>query len=169
MQPPFSHLLSSRPPESSADQEQIALEQHAPASAQLLNDIQTRFTWELVSVRDFHSQLRAIFDKNECLQHPDILCHIMPFLEANIMTAEDELAARKLGHFESQPVIHDKINQALSGGIDDDRVERYQEFRAAMAEALEGERDWLDRFEVHYPPRWCLVDDVGERSKGAKL
>lgn len=52
--------------------------------------------WEQVSVSDLQQHLRSIFNSNECLQHPNILSKISPFLQAEIMTAEDEVKANLL-------------------------------------------------------------------------
>lgn len=75
---------------------QSALSEHSPASAQALKDLFLQFMWEQVCVPDLQRELRTIFDRNECLQHPGILSKISPFLQAEMKTAGDEVKAREV-------------------------------------------------------------------------
>lgn len=55
-----------------------------------------QFTWELIPMSQMQSELRVIFESNECLQRSELVSRISPFLQAETKTPEDEATAKEM-------------------------------------------------------------------------
>ncbi|KAL8877137.1 MAG: hypothetical protein Q9192_008727 [Flavoplaca navasiana] len=160
---------------------QANLSQASPDSVQTFKDLLMQFTWELIPMSQMQSKLRAIFESEQCLQRPELVSRISPFLQVEIKTPEDEVTAKEMlrdcfgmitqkGNQDSE-AKHEEAMEFMQEILKrhDDQIEWIEEFlnlshgtkdgeafeamRARQLEMLKDDKDLWERYPIVFPDR----------------